>query len=189
MLKFPQILKIYQKSSVEGISLTSFYFETLGFSIMAAYAIHNGQPFSTYGEHAIISVQCVIQVLLFWSIKKVDIGEMIKIGGGSLIFWFIPLFGNLMPEPFWMYVPAYCIAMNLVVKISQIKTTYNNGSTGNLSFITNLMNLFGTLSRIFTTFTELNDPMLLLSYMIGASLNSFIFMQFMFYWNVRSKGE
>ena len=72
MLKFPQILKIVHNSSVAGISLTSFYFETLGFSIMAAYSIRNQQPISTYGEHASISIQCLIQVLCYWNYGKVS---------------------------------------------------------------------------------------------------------------------
>ena len=186
MLKFPQILKIYHNSSVTGISLTSFYVETLGFSIMAAYGFHNGQPFSTFGEHALISVQCVIQVLLFWNIGKVGFTERATVGVMFLSLWVVPLFGDLMPEVFWKYVPIYTTLMNLVVKISQIRVIFETGSTGNLSFITNLLNFLGVLSRIFTTLTELNDPMLLTSYMVGAILNAIIMAQFAFYWNAVS---
>ena len=74
-----------------------------------------------------------------------------------------------------------------MVKVSQINVIYKNGSTGNLSFITNLINVFGTLSRIFTTFTELNDYMLLLNYSTGAILNIIIILQFIYYWNVHNK--
>jgi mannose-P-dolichol utilization defect 1 len=185
LLKFPQILKIYSNSSVKGISLTSFYFELLGFSVMAAYAIHNKQPFSTYGEHAIITVQCIIQVLLFWSIGKIDFSHKVKIAPLFIFGWFLPLYGygDLVPEAFWIYVPVYCLLMNLVVKLSQIHINYSNGSTGNLSFITCTMNLLGTLSRIFTTLTELNDPFLLFNYSVGVVLNGIIVIQFLIYWN------
>lgn len=183
ILKFPQILKIYHNNSVSGISLTSFYIETLGFSIMAAYSIHNGQPISTYGEHAIISIQCVIQVILFWFIGKVKTTEKVIVGLGFTFFWVIPLFGELVPESFWTYVPIYVLLMNIVVKFSQIAENFKNGSTGNLSFITNFMNFLGVLSRIFTTFTELNDKMLLFNYTAGALMNGVIMAQFIVYWN------
>ena len=65
ILKFPQILKLYKNYSVEGISLSAFYIEALGFTILSAYSLHNNQPFSTYGEQIVISIQCIIQVLLY----------------------------------------------------------------------------------------------------------------------------
>lgn len=189
ILKLPQILKIYKNSSVQGISLTSFYFETLAFSILAAYAIHNGQPFSTYGENATITIQCLIQVILYWIISKKNPKHISTVSIGFIGLWFIPLFGNLMPEPFWQYVPVYCMMMNTIVKLSQIRTNYANGSTGNLSFITTFLNFYGTLSRVFTTFTELNDPLLLLSYAWGVFLNSILIFQFTVYWNVKDKQQ
>ncbi|OMJ79486.1 hypothetical protein SteCoe_20496 [Stentor coeruleus] len=189
MLKFPQILKIYKNSSVSGISLTSFYFEVLGFSIMAAYGLHRQQPFSTYGEYAIISIQCIIQVILYWALGGVSRKHIITISNSFMFLWFIPLFGNILPEFFWNYVPIYGIGMNSIVKISQIFANYNNGSTGNLSFITNFMNLAGTIARIFTTFAELSDTLLLLNYSWGALLNFIIIIQFVVYWNDKSKNS
>jgi mannose-P-dolichol utilization defect 1 len=189
MLKFPQIFKIVKNSSVEGISLTAFYIETLGFSIMAAYSIRNQQPISTYGEHASISIQCIIQVLCFWFIGKVSNTHKLLAGSFFIFGWVIPLFGQLIPELVWEYVPIYCTAMNMVVKISQIKANYVNGSTGNLSFITNFLNFLGTLSRIFTTLTELNNPILLFNYLTGAMMNGVIMLQFAMYWNTKKKEE
>ena len=189
MLKVPQLLKIYKNSSVEGISLTSFYFEVLGFSIMSAYSIHNSNPFSTYGELVIISIQCILQVLLFWTVGNVSYSHKIQAGTFFVFGWFIPLFGDFLPEEFWTYVPVSSIFMNLVVKFSQIKTIFVNGSTGNLSFITNFMNLVGTIARIFTTFTELNDKLLILSYGIGATCNFVIIFQFLIYWNSKPKED
>lgn len=189
MLKFPQIIKIYKNSSVAGISLTSFYFEALGFSIMAAYGLHRQQPFSTYGEYAIVSVQCLIQIILYWVLGGVSRKHIITVSNGFMFLWFIPLFGNMLPEFFWNYVPIYCIGMNSIVKISQILTNHNNGSTGNLSFITNFMNFAGTIARIFTTLAELSDPLLLLNYAWGALLNLAIIIQFALYWNAKSKSN
>src|SRR5574343_1564625 len=65
-LKLPQILKIVEKKSVDGISLTSFYIETLSFTMNGAYGLHRQMPISTYGELLIVSVQCLIQIFFYW---------------------------------------------------------------------------------------------------------------------------
>lgn len=194
VLKFPQIAKILKNKSVEGISLTSFYFETLVFSISAAYGIHQKMPLNTFGEHVFISFQCLTQVLLFWHYGKVPVSNKIK----ALVFFFglwVPsMFSELfpthlqisVPERFWTYIPIYVMTMNAIVKLSQIKTNYSNGSTGNLSFITNFLNTYGTICRIVTTLVELSDVYLLVCYLAGFTWNLILMVQFWVYWNVKT---
>ncbi len=69
----------------------------------------------------------------------------------------------------------------------QVITTYQNGSTGQLAFITALMNWLGTLGRIFTTVKETMDPLILASFTTSFGLNTVIMIQFLWYWNVSSK--
>lgn len=184
MLKFPQIYKIVKAGSVTGLSLTSFYVETLGFTLIAAYNVHNKQPFNTYGENIILSVQCCLQVLLYWIYAK-DISYSHKLSAAVFFTfaWIFPLFSEILPENLWLSVPMINLFSNFIVKGSQIMTNYKNSSTGHLSFITNFLNLGGTLARIFTTFMELKDPFLLLNYGMGSSLNLIIVFQLVYYWN------
>ena len=53
-----QILVILRSRSVEGLSVTSFEIEALGYSISAAYSLSSGVPFSACGEVFFIFVQC-----------------------------------------------------------------------------------------------------------------------------------
>ena len=69
----------------------------------------------------------------------------------------------------------------------QVIATYQNGSTGQLAFITALMNWLGTLGRIFTTVKETMDLLILASFSISFILNTIIMIQFLWYWNVSSK--
>ena len=56
LLKLPQIIKIKQNSSVEGISILSTYIAIFSFVNTIADSRRLGVPFSVYGETVIIEV-------------------------------------------------------------------------------------------------------------------------------------
>lgn len=61
---------------------------------------------------------------------------------------------------------------------------HKNKSTGNLAFLTNIMNVGGNLARAFTVFTEASNDYLLMAFgIIPFILNGIIFIQFLKYWN------
>jgi mannose-P-dolichol utilization defect protein 1 len=71
-----------------------------------------------------------------------------------------------------------------MARFDQIIENHRNKSTGNLAFLTNVMNFGGNLARTFTIFTEASDDLLLLaSNIIPAMTNGYIFLQFLMYWN------
>lgn len=181
IVKFPQIFKIYTESSVIGISLTTFYIEALGYSMLLAYSIHDNRPVSTYGEYASLAIQSLIQLLLYWKTGKIAFKRRLLIGTLITFGWLIPLFFNLVPNSFWKYVPINFMLMNVVMKLSQIKTNYINESTGSLSFFTNYINFQSALIRILTTIVELNDPFLLANYILVGVMNIIIMGQFRMY--------
>ena len=55
ILKLPQILKIRSSGSVEGISVYTYYVETIQFTIIVTYYMRSGLAFSVYGEGIIIT--------------------------------------------------------------------------------------------------------------------------------------
>lgn len=57
IMKVPQMLKILQAGSAQGISLGMYILETLAYTISLAYAYRKEMPFSTYGENASLTVQ------------------------------------------------------------------------------------------------------------------------------------
>jgi mannose-P-dolichol utilization defect protein 1 len=197
MLKVPQIQKILSKKSVEGISLSTFYLETLACTMNGAYGVHRSMPISTYGEQLVVSVQCFIQMFLYWVFGSVSALHKITVFSAIMFLWMLPLYGELLPAPFtvvlpeafWAYIQIYNIIMVCFTKSTQIKENYSNGSTGNLSFITNFLQFAGCVTRIITTLTELNDPGLLANYGISTVLNGLIILQFWLYWTVKPKAE
>ncbi len=79
ILKVPQIIKILNAKSVEGISKYLFYTELVMLIHSSAYSIQANIPFSVYGESLIILVQNTIIILLFWTFSK-EIGAAEKAG-------------------------------------------------------------------------------------------------------------
>lgn len=76
----------------------------------------------------------------------------------------------------------------LSTQSTQIVTTFRAKSTGQLSFISAFMLFNGSLARVFTTIQETNDTLMLISFLVGFTLNAVIMLQFAIYWNA-GKGE
>ncbi len=69
----------------------------------------------------------------------------------------------------------------------QAMTNFRNGSTGQLSFLTQLLLFLGACARIFTSYQETKDMVMVMTYMVNASFNGLIFFQVIYYWNVQPK--
>lgn len=182
VVKLPQILKIIGAKSVAGLSATSFYTEVLSFGLMAAYSHHNQQPLSTYGESVTIFFQCVLQVMLLWTYGVYSSNHI-----RAVLCFFLGVFGLLasgyFPEAGWQSLILFQFPFNVIVKGSQIWANFSQGSTGQLSFITNFMNLGGTAVRVFTTLVEVKDQALVFNYLLTTALNLTIVAQILWYWN------
>lgn len=55
IVKIPQLLKMLNSQSAEGISFLAYFMETASFLISLVYNVRKGFPFSTYGEVALIA--------------------------------------------------------------------------------------------------------------------------------------
>ena len=180
-LKLPQILKILKAKSAKGISLATFYMDSLSYSLMSAYCMHKGQPISTYGEHISVLVQCIVLVVLYWKVEKVSYQYAACITFLFIVAWCLPLTSGVITEEFWSLVPLLYTVFSVTGKLAQIQENFTNKSTGNLSFFTNFVTFLGSASRVFTTLAELNDNVLLLSYVVGGVLKGVIVSQFFTY--------
>eukprot|EP01132_Coremiostelium_polycephalum_P002454 gene2454-3031_t len=182
ILKVPQILKIVANKSAESISISSVLLETIGFTISTLVGLILKYPFSTYGESIFILIQNIIVLLLVlkYSGKKTS-----TILIGSLVYCLctgtvVKFFGD---EKSLLFLQALNIPLFIISKIPQISTIYKAKSVGQLSFFTCILNFGGSLSRVFTCLTELNDPVIVVNYLIGTTLNAIIVAQFLMYWN------
>lgn len=71
----------------------------------------------------------------------------------------------------------------------QINCNTQAQSTGQLSLISVSLQFGGCLARIFTSFKETGDPLVIIIYFISSFMNGIIFAQIFAYWGASKKKE
>lgn len=72
----------------------------------------------------------------------------------------------------------------LVSRLEQVRENHKNKSTGNLSFVSSILNFGGNIARTFTVLTEAGgDTLFLISNVLPIFVNGYIVLQFIMYWN------
>jgi len=112
ILKLPQILKIVQSQSVDGISKFLFYIEVFMYLHTSAYSLHKGVHFSVYGENAVIGVQNLIIIILYWKYNKsIQMKEKILCTLFFLAYCVLLLTDKVIPENVWRLI----VSSNILV--------------------------------------------------------------------------
>lgn len=132
IVKVPQILKLVNSKSAEGVSFLSYLLETSAYLITLAYNIRNGFPFSTFGETALILGQNVIisVLVLNYSGRATMAAVLVAVLAGS----FATLFAeNLLDMNTLSYLQAGAGVLGVASKVPQILAILQEGGTGQLS--------------------------------------------------------
>ncbi|KAF2109143.1 monosaccharide-P-dolichol utilization protein [Lophiotrema nucula] len=182
IVKVPQLIKLLNSQSAEGISFLSYLLESGSYLISLSYNIRHGFPFSTYGETALILVQNIViaSLVLKYSGKSAGIAAWVAglaAAGGALFREDIVDVKTLA----WLQAGAGVLGASS--KLPQIFTIWQEGGTGQLSAFAVINYLLGSLSRIFTTLQEVPDPLILYGFIAGFALNAVLFLQLIWYWN------
>ncbi|KAJ3143854.1 hypothetical protein HK101_003008 [Irineochytrium annulatum] len=180
IVKVPQIFKIVGAGSAEGISIMSYILETLALMIGLAYNVRGGNPFSTYGETAFITIQNVIISLLILVYNKSYLGMLLFLVNFSGVLYAL-FTETIVTHEILLTLQWLSIVAGTVSKVPQIFTNFSTGSTGQLSFITMALQSLGSAARIFTTLREVDDPVILLGCVVAAALNAVLFAQVIWY--------
>eukprot|EP01126_Amoeba_proteus_P017982 TRINITY_DN1891_c0_g1_i3.p1 TRINITY_DN1891_c0_g1~~TRINITY_DN1891_c0_g1_i3.p1 ORF type:complete len:203 (+),score=26.54 TRINITY_DN1891_c0_g1_i3:221-829(+) len=175
-VKLPQILKLIEAKSAEGVSGLMFRLELIGYTITWAYATVNGFPFSTWGENVPLTLQNGALLVLMALYSGQSLLSVFAFIGGLATFWTCSVFGFL-PYTILQLFQSVTTVIFSASKVPQIVQNFQNRSTGQLSVVTFALNFVGSLTRIGTTLKEVNDPYLLVGYIVAALLNGTIFVQ------------
>ncbi|KAF8082709.1 hypothetical protein N665_0809s0011 [Sinapis alba] len=185
-VKLPQIMKILENKSVRGLSVTAFEFEVVGYTISLAYCLDKKLPFSAFGELAFLLIQAMILVACgyYFSRRPLSVSTWVRV---VVYFALAPtLFtGRIEPLVFEaLYGSKYLILLSS--KVPQIWKNFRNKSTGQLSFLTCLMNLGGAMARVFTSVQENAPFSMVMGIVLAVSMHGIIMIQILLY---MSKGE
>merc|ERR1712093_22120 len=181
--KLPQILKVQNSRSAKGLAMLGVLLELLSVTISFSYSYSKGFPFMTYGESVFVAGANLLIICQILSFEHGGVGFQGLAGialYGAAVY---ALLGGFVPFSALQIMQGCVTPIVIASRLPQIWESYKNKSTGQLSFITWFLNFGGSLARIFTTLQEIDDPLVLIGYIVGASLNAIIIGQIFLYWN------
>ncbi|XP_028128524.2 mannose-P-dolichol utilization defect 1 protein homolog isoform X1 [Diabrotica virgifera virgifera] len=184
-VKVPQILKILNNKSGEGINILSVTLDLSAITIYMAYSFVKGFPFSAWGDASFLAIQTVLigYLVLYYQ------GAITKAITYLLVYvtvCYVMMFG-MTPLEFLWSLQTFNIFLVVVGKLMQAYTNLQNGHTGQLSAATLIMLLAGSLARIFTSMQETGDSVVILTYIASSLSNAVLVVQLLYYWNVDPK--
>lgn len=182
VVKVPQILKLIKSRSAAGLSFLSYLLETFSYLISMAYNIRHGFPLSTFGEIGLILLQNVlIAALILHYNGKIMLAACFIAGLASSIYM---LFNPAIVDfKVLNYLQTSAGTLGIISKLPQIIDIWREGGTGQLSAFAVFNFLVGSLARVFTTFQEIDDKLVLYNYIAGFCLNAIVAIQMIYYWN------
>ncbi|KAF2692008.1 mannose-P-dolichol utilization defect 1 protein [Lentithecium fluviatile CBS 122367] len=183
IVKVPQLLKIINSQSAEGISFLSYLLETGSYLIALSYNARHGFPFSTYGETALILVQNVVIAGLVLNYGGKGLGSVGAWIAGIAAVGMALAREDIVDFKTLAFLQAGAGVLSVSSKLPQIFTIWKEGGTGQLSAFAVINYLLGSLSRIFTTLQEVPDPLILYNCIAGFALNAVLALQMLWYWN------
>lgn len=206
IVKIPQLLKLLNSQSAEGISFLSYLLETVSYLVTLVYNVRNQFPFSTYGEIALIAIQNVaisILVLQYSGKGPAAAAFVAGLAGAGYALYNDGIVSMNMLQ----YFQAGAGLLGVASKLPQIVAIFQQGGTGQLSafavstrrFMRLLMSLTesyqifnylaGSLARVFTTLQEVDDKLILYGFVSGFVLNLILAAQMVYYWNSSSSKQ
>ena len=173
----PQIIKIIHAESTEGISLSSVSLTIIASSSAWAYSSRNEFPLSSYADSMLMTVQfCIIAILILYYSDRANyliIYISVCLGFTSI------LFSPSTPLELLIVLQT----SGYIGKVLQISANFTAGSTGVLSVVTQVIFLLRHLGRIFTSWQETEDSLMVVKYTIHSMLTLLICGQILFYWD------
>lgn len=132
IVKIPQLLKIVNSQSAEGVSFLSYLLETTSFLITLVYNIRNEFPFSTYGEIVLIAIQNIAISVLVLQYSGRGAAAAVFVGGFAAAGY--ALYNDtITSKASLQYLQAGAGLLGIASKLPQILTIFREGGTGQLS--------------------------------------------------------
>eukprot|EP00189_Rhodosorus_marinus_P011839 CAMPEP_0184739046 /NCGR_PEP_ID=MMETSP0315-20130426/1840_1 /TAXON_ID=101924 /ORGANISM="Rhodosorus marinus, Strain UTEX LB 2760" /LENGTH=261 /DNA_ID=CAMNT_0027207415 /DNA_START=67 /DNA_END=852 /DNA_ORIENTATION=- len=187
IIKLPQILSIVGNHSADGISVNAYMLETFGYAYNLSFAMQMGYPVTAYGEFALILAQNLIVLsLIFYYNGSTHNAFAVPLA-------FVCITAAMMLGVIQIEVLRALTGLNALTavgsRLPQIVKNYKNGSVGSLSLLTCLALALGSMVRVYTTLKEVNEPTILLGFIVSGSLNLTVLGQVIYYSYIKPRGQ
>ncbi len=189
--KLSQILSMYRDKNIKSLNSISIFSNVLTFIFASTYCFHMKYPVLSYGECIIILIQNITIFILFWKYQKEKYSNIKNLIFTILIILFliIALKLDIINEKIWIKIYSSTFTLTSISKISQLYSSYKAKSTGPLSAFNFIFGMGSSLIRIFTSFKETGDLILILNYCYNFMLNFAVLSQIIYYNNFYNRNH
>lgn len=172
LVKLPQVIKILKTQTVKGFSEVSLGVEFLACLSLCCYNLLMGHALRSWGEMAMIALQCAVQIVLFWVLTTDPIAMFPRVLCvlGTLAAT-MALWCGLLPQALMPILGLMPTVLGSIARVPQIMLNFRQGHTGNQSVFTWGLSLGGNCIRVITTLVDVQDTVALAGHVIAAGLN------------------
>lgn len=178
-------LIVLRTRSARGLSVSAFTLELVSCAISTLYNIRNAYAFSTYGENLFLTIQNAIitlQILHYKPTLTRRDSNAPKVLAAAVTMLASAIGLYVVPLSTLTLLQGLTIPISAIAKLPQIIANEKHKSTGNLSRFVVIANIVGCVARVFTTLTEVQDPLVLWGFILSSILNVVIGIQMYAYW-------
>jgi mannose-P-dolichol utilization defect 1 len=193
--KLPLIRNILKARSTVGLSVVGMYLEISGHIASVAYNYSRGNPFSSYGDTFVTTLQEVVIILcMLWfgsgttppaSVesattkepeKASTVSTSIKLLSGLLVF-VTALAWSMRSPSTQSYAIGYSIAMAACSKLPQIYKNFIDQRQGVQSLYTATSAFLGPVVKCYIVIVQVKDPLLIGGALLTLILSGILFAQ------------
>ena len=187
--KLPQVIKIQNARSAEGVSLTMIVLDAWTTMVETAYSYANGQHILDWGEapsQLFCSTAVALQILYYES--RVHQSILTAFAALCAVFTAVVMhapqvIGKKIGLQFLTFLKTVNMAITVFSKLPQIFSNYHGKSTGQLSPVSIGLGCLGSVVRFYTLFKSPNgvDPLMILNQATSLVMNGTVLGQVLYY--------
>jgi mannose-P-dolichol utilization defect protein 1 len=158
LARVPQILKIQESKSVEGLAVSGYYLEMIMMIGTASFSFANNIPFSVYGDAIFLLIQnlVIVNQIWFYNIEILYV-EKLFVSVFMIVILLILYEGSVVDHEFWEVVLLVSMILNLLSKMPQIYSNIKMKSTGQMATSSFVLAWVLSIARLFTVLVESDD--------------------------------
>ncbi|KAI8609464.1 hypothetical protein BC830DRAFT_1150346 [Chytriomyces sp. MP71] len=172
----PALMGLWMGKGAEQLSIMNYSLNTGVLVARILYNLRFNYPVSTWGEQPfVVATNCFVMALVLKQFKRSE--DTLALVFCTLVFSACIFGGALMNDAVLWMLQLIAVGVEVSVKVPQIRENFNFKGCEDLSLNRAAFLTLGSLTRCFTTITELQDPVVLISYMVTTVLNALVLQQ------------
>ncbi|XP_075242260.1 mannose-P-dolichol utilization defect 1 protein homolog [Convolutriloba macropyga] len=155
LVKVPQVIKVYNARSGDGLNYLSLLIETTGFTAHFTYCMALNYPFSIYGDAIVTFLQTVLILCMKMHFEGKKVESVFTFS--TIIAVALFLSSGFPSKQSLTYFNRFGFSIMMFGGLSQIYTNFKTKSTGQISLMSMMMAFTICTLRVLTVLQESND--------------------------------